>query len=43
MAEIEYFYASFSGYAYLGSKRLMEITNLSGHTIKHDRLIFVHA
>ena len=35
MAEIEYFYASFSGYAYLGSKRLMEITNLSGHTIKH--------
>jgi len=25
MAEIEYFYASFSGYAYLGSKRLMEI------------------
>ena len=35
MAEIEYFYAAYSGYAYLGSKRLMEITNLSGHTIKH--------
>ena len=35
MAEIEYFYASYSGYAYLGSKRLMEIANLSGHTIKH--------
>ncbi|MBC8219401.1 MAG: 2-hydroxychromene-2-carboxylate isomerase [Proteobacteria bacterium] len=35
MTEIEYFYASYSGYAYLGSKRLMEIANLSGHTIKH--------
>jgi len=35
MAEIEYFYAAYSGYAYLGSKRLMEIANLSGHTIKH--------
>ena len=35
MAEIEYFYAAYSGYAYLGSKRLMEITNLSGHTKKH--------
>ena len=35
MAEIEYFYAAYSGYAYLGSKRLMAITNLSGHTIKH--------
>jgi|GEM_PF-3518762 len=30
MAEIEYFYASFSGYAYLGSKRLMEIAKLIG-------------
>ena len=35
MGEIEYFFAAYSGYAYLGSKRLMEITNLSGHTIKH--------
>tara|TARA_B100000586_G_C19954093_1_gene360882 strand:- start:583 stop:753 length:171 start_codon:yes stop_codon:yes gene_type:complete len=35
MAGIKYFYAACSGYAYLGSKRLMQITNFSGHTIKH--------
>ena len=30
MAEIEYFYAAYSGYAYLGSKKFMEIIlNLS--------------
>ena len=35
MAEIEYFYAAYSGYAYLGSKKFMEITAQGDHTINH--------
>ena len=35
MAEIEYFYAAHSAYAYLGSKRLMEIAAAAGRSIAH--------
>lgn len=35
MAEIEYFYAAHSAYAYLGSARLMEIAAAAGRTITH--------
>jgi len=35
MAEIEYFYAAHSAYAYLGSSRLMEIAKAAGRTIAH--------
>jgi 2-hydroxychromene-2-carboxylate isomerase len=35
MAEIEYFYAAHSAYAYLGSARLMEIAATAGRTITH--------
>lgn len=35
MAEIEYFYAAHSAFAYLGSRRFMEITAAAGRTIAH--------
>jgi 2-hydroxychromene-2-carboxylate isomerase len=35
MAEIEYFYAAHSAYAYLGSTRFMEIAAAAGRTIAH--------
>ena len=35
MAEIEYFYAAYSGYAYLGSRKFLEIVEQGSHTIKH--------
>jgi 2-hydroxychromene-2-carboxylate isomerase len=35
MPEIEYFYAAHSAFAYLGSRRLMEIAKASGRTIRH--------
>ena len=35
MAELEYFYAGYSGYAYLGSRRFMQIARESGNEIKH--------
>ncbi|MDE0811891.1 MAG: 2-hydroxychromene-2-carboxylate isomerase [Alphaproteobacteria bacterium] len=35
MAEIEYFYAAHSAYAYLGSARLMEIAATAGRRIAH--------
>lgn len=35
MAEIEYFYAAHSAYAYLGSRRLMEIAAAAGRSIAH--------
>lgn len=35
MAEIEYFYAAHSAYAYLGSARFMEIAKAAGRTIAH--------
>lgn len=35
MADIEYFYAAHSAYAYLGSARLMEIARAAGRTIVH--------
>ena len=35
MAEIEYFYASYSGYAYLGSARFYEIASAAGRKIIH--------
>ena len=35
MAEIEYFYAAYSGYAYLGSRKFLEIVAQGSHTIKH--------
>ncbi len=35
MAEIEYFYAAHSAYAYLGSRRFMEIAAAAGRTIAH--------
>ena len=35
MATIEYFYAAHSAYAYLGSKRFMEIAAAAGRTIAH--------
>ena len=35
MAEIEYFYAAYSSYTYLGSRRLIEIARAAGRTIVH--------
>ena len=35
MAEIEYFYAAHSAFAYLGSRRFMEIAKAAGRTIRH--------
>ena len=35
MAEIEYFYAAHSAFAYLGSARLMEIATAAGRTLAH--------
>jgi 2-hydroxychromene-2-carboxylate isomerase len=35
MADIEYFYAAHSAYAYLGSARFMEIAHAAGRTIVH--------
>tara|TARA_B110000240_G_scaffold23194_1_gene23518 strand:- start:109 stop:732 length:624 start_codon:yes stop_codon:yes gene_type:complete len=35
MAEIEYFYAAYSGYAYLGSRKFLKIAAQGDHTIKH--------
>ena len=35
MSEIEYFYAAYSAYAYLGSRRFMEIATASGRIITH--------
>jgi 2-hydroxychromene-2-carboxylate isomerase len=35
MAEIEYFYSSYSAYAYLGSARFMEIARAAGRRIVH--------
>jgi len=35
MAEIEYFYAAYSSYTWLGSARLMEISAASGRRIEH--------
>ena len=35
MAEIEYFYAAHSAFAYLGSARFMEIANTAGRKIVH--------
>ncbi len=35
MAEIEYFYAAHSAFAYLGSARLMQIAKAAGRTIAH--------
>ena len=35
MAEIEYFYAAHSAFAYLGSARFMEIADAAGRTIVH--------
>ena len=35
MAEIEYFYAAYSGYAYLGSRKFLEIVEQGSHTVKH--------
>lgn len=35
MAEIEYFYAAHSAYAYLGSARFMAIAHAAGRTIAH--------
>ena len=35
MSEIEYYYAAYSAYAYLGSRRFMEIAAASGRTITH--------
>ena len=35
MAEIEYFYASYSGYAYLGSARFYEISKAANRNIVH--------
>lgn len=35
MAEIEYFYSSHSGYAYVGSSRFMEIAHKAGRRIDH--------
>ena len=35
MAEIEYFYAAHSAYAYLGSARFMDIARAAGRTIVH--------
>jgi 2-hydroxychromene-2-carboxylate isomerase len=35
MAEIEYFFAAHSAFAYLGSRRFMEIAAASGRTIAH--------
>ena len=37
MNPIEYFYAGYSGYAYLGSRRFMEIANAAGRPIRHRR------
>ncbi len=35
MAEIEYFYSSHSGYAYIGSTRFMKIVRAAGQSITH--------
>ena len=35
MAEIEYVYAAYSAYAYLGHRRLLEIAAAGGHTVRH--------
>lgn len=35
MDPIEYFYAGYSGYAYLGSRRFMEIAKAAGRAIRH--------
>ncbi|MDD9926866.1 MAG: 2-hydroxychromene-2-carboxylate isomerase [Rhodospirillaceae bacterium] len=35
MAEIEYFYSSHSGYAYIGSAKFMQIAAAGGHTVIH--------
>ena len=35
MASIEYFYSAHSGYAYLGSAKLMAIAAAGGHTVVH--------
>ncbi len=35
MAEIEYFYAAHSVYAYIGSRRLMEVAEGAGRRIRH--------
>ena len=35
MAEIEYFYSAHSAFAYLGSRRFMEIAKAAGRTIVH--------
>ena len=35
MAVIEYFYAAYSGYAYLGSSRFLEITAKYGRSVEH--------
>lgn len=38
MAEIEYFYAAHSAFAYLGHARLLQIARAGGHTIRHRLL-----
>ena len=35
MASIEYFYAGYSGFAYLGSRRFMEIAKAAGREVRH--------
>ena len=35
MAKIEYFYSAHSAFAYLGSRRFMEIAEASGRAIDH--------
>ncbi len=35
MATIEYFYAAYSGYAYIGSQRFMDIAGAAGRRIDH--------
>ena len=35
MSEIEYFYSAHSAFAYLGSRRFMEIAKAAGRTIVH--------
>ena len=35
MASIEYFYAGYSGFAYLGSRRFMEIAKAAGCEVRH--------
>ena len=43
MAKIEYFYASYSAFAYLGSRRFKEIADAAGATIVHKPFDLVAA